>query len=108
MSSIFKLKAFKKTISALNTPEQLSTAATNSQGRFAINVTIHAPSSNSATVYLGGAEVNSTDGFPLIAGATLSVGDIARLGTGKQYDLSKIYVYGAATNVVHVIHETEA
>jgi hypothetical protein len=107
MGSIFRLRSFRKTIAVLNTAEPLSTLTKASEGRFASNVTIHAPSSNSATVYIGGPDVNATVGFPLVAGATLSVGDIMKLGTGKQYDLSQIYVFGAATNVVQVIHELE-
>jgi len=108
MGSIYKLKSFKKTIAVLNTAEPLSVVTTASGGRFASNVTIHAPSGNSATVYIGDSSVSASTGFPLLAGSTLSVGDVMKLGTGKQYDMTEIYVYGAATNVVHVIHELEA
>lgn len=107
MGSIYKLKSFRKTISSLNTAEQLTTAATGPLGRFAGNVTLHAPSGNSATVYVGDSTVNASTGFPLIAGSTLSVGDLMKLGTAKQYDMTQIYVYGAASNIVHVIHELE-
>lgn len=107
MGSIYKLKSFKKTIAVLNTAEQLSTAATGILGRFAANVTMHAPSGNSATVYVGDSSVTASTGFPLIAGSTLSIGDVMKLGTGKQYDLSEIYVYGAAGNLIHVVHEQE-
>ena len=107
MPSINNVKAFKKTISVLNTAEQLTTETTAKLGRFATNVVLHTPSSNSATVYIGDSTVDSAAGFPLVAGSTLALGDVLSKGTGREFDMSAIYVYGAATNVVHVIHEVE-
>jgi hypothetical protein len=106
MGLTYGLKAFKKTISVLNTAEQLTTVTTEPTGRFAQSGIILAPSGNSAIVYIGGSTVNSTDGFPLAAGSSISIGDLVQqLGKGGQLDLSAVYVYGAATNVVNVLHD---
>ncbi len=107
MGSMFKLKAFKKTISVLNTAEQLSTETLASAGRFAASAILYAPSGNSATVYVGDSSVNSTAGFPLVAGSSVNIGDLMRAGGHREFDLSAIYVYGAATNVVNVLIPVE-
>lgn len=107
MPSINNIKTFKKTIAVLNTAEPLTTVATAKLGRFATNVVLHVPSSNSAVVYIGDSTVSATAGFPLVAGSTLAIGDVLSKGTGREFDMAAIYVYGAASDVVHVIHEIE-
>lgn len=107
MASTFKLKAFKKTISVLNTAEQLTTVATAILGRFAASAILYAPSGNSATVYIGDSTVSNTQGFPLIAGSSVNIGDLMRAGGHREFDLSAIYVYGAANDVVHVLQPLE-
>ena len=107
MANIYKIGTFKKTISVLNTAEQLNTATTGVGGRFAKNVILYAPSGNSATVYVGDSTVSATAGFPLLAGSSLNLGDLMRNGNSHEYDLSLIYVYGAAGNVVNCVREVE-
>lgn len=110
MAGTFTLKAYKKTISVLNTAERLapSTVTTAALGRYAQGALIHCPSGNSATVYIGGSDVNSsTSGFPIAAGATVSMGDLQRGDHALEFDMREVYVYGAANDVVFVLQEKE-
>ena len=106
MALTYGLKAFRKVIGVLNTAEQLTTVTTEPTGRFAQSGIILAPSGNTAIVYLGGSTVNATEGFPLAAGSSISIGDLVQqLGKGGQLDLSAVYVFGAANDTLRVLHD---
>lgn len=65
-------------------------------------VKIQIPSGNSADVLIGGAEVSSSVGYPIVKGTSLTLEPIAELQ--EFYDLSQIKVYVANNDLVKVIY----
>lgn len=65
-------------------------------------VQLLAPSTNASDCRVGGAEVDSTTGFPLVKGSAQLLPSIAEISA--YYDLSSIKYYLAASDVLEVLY----
>jgi hypothetical protein len=101
MASTSTVKAFSRTVGA--TAERLQNTAASY--RYVQNCIILAPSSNSGTVYVGDSTVDSTNGFPLAAGQSVSIGDLLSSDDRQEFDIYEIWIVGSgAGQVVKVLH----
>ena len=107
MARVYKVKAFKKTISGTNTAEVLASTTDVASGRLAQSVLLLAPSGNSGTVYIGGSDVDSTNGFPMAGGTSVNLGDLRLNSQAGEWDLHSIYVYGTANDTIRVLQSAE-
>lgn len=100
----YELKAFSRTVGT--TAERLQNTST--AARLVQSCVVYAPSSNSGTVYIGGSTVDSTDGFPIPAGASFNLGDILSASNRQEFDIHNVWIVGSgAGQVVKVIHEVQ-
>ena len=68
-------------------------------------MTILADSSNGSAVRIGDVNTSGSRGFPLAAGASLTLPTIS--DPMEFYPLNKIYVFGANGTVLHVVYGVE-
>jgi hypothetical protein len=62
------------------------------------NVVVQAENGNTGLIYLGGSDVDSTNGYELSAGLGIALADLqSDIGKGDYIDLAQVYV-DAATN----------
>jgi hypothetical protein len=85
------------------TPVNLTSAGTAEaigSGLFKDVVLVADPAKNTGTLYIGGPDVDSTNGIPLAAGEKLAMNALFNDSRSPdlQYDLSTIYVDGDTTN----------
>lgn len=86
------VKTGQKTVATAGTQLALVAAKTLVE-----NLLITAPAANAGVVYIGDADVSSTTGLVIAAGATVNLADLVKAEGKVFFDLNKIYV-DAATN----------
>jgi hypothetical protein len=89
--SLLAIKTGQKTVATAGTQLQIATTKT-----LARNFVFVAPAANSGVVYLGDANVDSSTGFPVAAGAKVTALDLG-LPADATIDLNQTWV-DAATN----------
>lgn len=101
---VFSVKSFAKSVTT-----SVSRLQVNLTGkRWVQNAILYAPASNGAIVYVGGSDVSTANGFPIIAGASLNLGDIFLAQAKGEIDLAEIYVLSASgTQELRVIHDAQ-
>jgi len=101
--ALTSLKAATVTLTSASTAYPLSSVpiAANS-------VLIKAPSTNPGTVYIGGADVNTSNaGYPLVAGNTLSLGQDTKRRPEELW-LHKVFVMASVTGcTVQILYDIQ-
>lgn len=107
MSEIKTIKTFATTVPLAGSRVRL-TSLTTGPGRFSQDIVISAKLTNVGNIYLGGSDVNSSNGFPIRQGGSISLNQLFRGNKIREYDLYNLYIDSDTNgNGVIVLQEIE-